>query len=884
MYLASPFLLIAVFRGWFVSPSFPSISTLLQEQARTRPDSTAILAPGRLPLTYSALWEQAQRVAGSLRALGFASTTRVAVVMPNGPEMAVAFLGVAMCSTCVPLNPGSRESEFKFYLDDIGAQALIVGKDDPSPARACAREMGLKVIEIEALTSLAAGMFSIDAAAGDADQRSEWAASEDVALILHTSGTTARPKIVPLSHANLMTSAGNIARHLSLTPADRCLNVMPLFHIHGLVGALLSPLASGGSVVCAPGFNDRAFFDWIAEFEPSWYSAVPTIHQSVVAQGALYREKAPRHRFRFIRSSSSSLPPATMKALEALMDAPVIEAYSMTEAAHQMTSNALPPGSRLAGSVGMAAGIDVAIMDSAGQQLEAGATGEIVIRGASVIRAYENNPQANASSFTDGWFRTGDQGRLDADGRLFISGRIKEIVNRGGEKVSPREVDDAMLEHPAVAQVAAFAVPHPSLGEDLAAAVVLRPGTKVTESELRQFLFSKLSEFKVPSRILFIDAIPKGPTGKVQRTTLHQTLGAALVKPFVEATTDLEIGLATAWAKVLGVPTVGVTDNFFALGGNSLGVLKLCLEMEQTTGIKFQLGDVFRTPTIADLIAGSVSDSAQSASIVIPLQPNGAGIPVFCLYGINLYKAFAESLGEDQPVYGVFVREEQAIVSQVMAGDAPSISIQRLVDAYDKAISRFRPHGPYRLAGFSFGGIISMALAAKLRARGEEVEQVMLLDTVLAQGQSKNWSKWLAYRVDRLLKGETTATLKRRLSRYLSKSGAADSAVVGHTVSRSGEDIAAKQIAAFRRAAKKWEPNSEAIDFQVVLFRALDRSRWAPYVDLKDDYGWQRYLGSRLAIVDVPGVHMKIMELPNVVELGSKARQFLRTAAAPVPG
>ena len=847
---------------------------MLQQQALAWREEVAILAPGAAPLTYGALWEQTLHVVSTLQSQGVSKSTRVAVVLPNGPEMAVVFLGVAMCATCVPLNPGSRESEIRFYLGDIGAQVLILARGDNGPGRLVAAELGLTVLELEVAAPAAAGIFVLHPGP-TTHAPSSFSEPDDVALILHTSGTTARPKIVPLTHTNLLTSANNIARHLALSPEDRCLNVMPLFHIHGLVGALLSPLVSGGSVVCTTGFHEQGFFESIAEFQPTWYTAVPAIHQSVLAGGERYRQAAPGHRFRFVRSSSASLPPATMKALEELLQAPVVEAYSMTEASHQMTSNALPPGLRRAGSVGVATGIEVAVMDNNGLLLSAGETGEIVVRGQSVIRAYENNPIANAASFTEGWFRTGDQGRFDGHGALCISGRIKEIVNRGGEKVSPREVDDVLLEHPNVEQAAAFGVPHPTMGEDLVAAVVLRPETTVSEFELRRFLFEKLSEFKVPSRVLFVDAIPKGPTGKVQRTSLHQVLGTALLAPSVAPTTDLEIGLAAAWSKVLGVARVGIHDNFFALGGDSLGVLKLCVEMKQAVGIEFQLEDVFRAPTIAELAMSTSTEVAQSASVVVPLQAEGDGIPVFCLYGINLYKSFAQALGASQPVFGVFVREEQVIVKEVAAGGTPTISIKKLVDAYDMAIARFRPHGPYRLAGFSFGGIIAMELAVTLRARGELVDHVMLLDTVLSYGQSRNWLKWISYQAARMLSGQTFKRVRTRLAKLRNGTKAHSG---NHEVSEV-EEIAAQQVAAFRRAARRWKLVRGVVDFPVVLYRARDQSRWAPYDEQSADYGWRKYLGGRLRIVDVPGVHLKILEMPNVAELGQKARDILLAGA-----
>ena len=423
-----------------------SISSLLRDCAIRMPDAPAILAPGRMPLSFAGVWEQTQAMARALRSMGISNSTRVAIVLPNGPEMATAFLGTAACAASAPLNPGYQASEFRFYLEDTRAEAVLLRKAEDGAIRNVARDMGLLVVELESGAADAAGHFRIAGHRTDGAATATFSADDDVALILHTSGTTARPKSVPLTHANLMASAQGIARHLALTPVDRCLNVMPLFHIHGLVGALLATVAGGGSIVCAPGFTEADFFDWVAEFRPSWYTAVPTIHQAIAAGAARYQERATGHRFRFVRSSSAALPPATLRLLEEVLLAPVIEAYGMTEASHQMASNPLPPGQRKPGSVGLAAGADIAVMDDSSHLLEAGRIGEIVIRGPGVTPGYENNPQANAGAFVDGWFRTGDQGHLDERGYLHISGRLKEIVNRGGEKISPREIDDGLLE------------------------------------------------------------------------------------------------------------------------------------------------------------------------------------------------------------------------------------------------------------------------------------------------------------------------------------------------------------------------------------------------------------------------------------------------------
>ena len=483
----------------------------------------AIGAPGRRSLARGELVALVDRVGGALRAIGIGPQDSIGIVMPNGPEMAAAFLSVACSAIAAPLNPAYRQDEFDFYLGDLDAKALIIQAGPDSPARAVAAKRGIRVIELTPDETGPAGAFtlSIPFATGSASTPSP----DDVALVLHTSGTTSRPKIVPLTHGNLAASAKHIATTLSLTPADRCLVIMPLFHIHGLIGALLSSMRAGASVHCPPGFNALKFFAWLDETRATWYTAVPTMHQAIVGRAERNAEILARCRLRFIRSSSSSLPPQVMKQLEETFGCPVIESYGMTEASHQMASNPLPPAPRKPGTVGIAAGPEVAIMDQAGQLLARGATGEIVIRGPNVTKGYANNPKANGEAFSNGWFRTGDQGVMDAEGYLSITGRLKEIINRGGEKIAPREVDEVLMDHPAVAQVVTFAMPHEKLGEDVAAAVVLKDGESATEPELKDFVASRLADFKVPRKILFLPEIPKGATGKLQRIGMAQRLG-----------------------------------------------------------------------------------------------------------------------------------------------------------------------------------------------------------------------------------------------------------------------------------------------------------------------------------------------------------------------
>ncbi|MCL4748146.1 MAG: acyl--CoA ligase [Burkholderiaceae bacterium] len=503
----------------------PTLAKLLASGA---PDAVALTAPDAPALGFDALRAQVRATVDAINAFGIGRDDRIAIVLDNGPEMASAFIAIASGATAAPLNPGYRADEFEFYLSDLGAKALIVQAGSTSAAVDVARKLGVRAIELQPHREQGAGRFALRDTSGatvPAAARGGPAQADDVALVLHTSGTTSRPKIVPLSQRNVCASARNIREFLSLSPQDRGLNIMPLFHIHGLIAGVLAPLSAGGQVCCTPGFNALRFFTWMQQARPTWYTAVPTMHQAILARAANNRAVIAQHPLRFIRSSSSAMPTQVIREIERVFGAPLVESYGMTEAAHQMAANPLPPRVRKPGTVGVAAGPEVAIMDESGKLLEADTTGEIVIRGENVCAGYENNPKANAEAFTSGWFRTGDQGVIDRDGYLTITGRLKEIINRGGEKISPREVDEVLMDHPGVQQVVTFAVPHDKLGEEVGAAVVLREGAALTERELRDFAATRLADFKVPRRVVFLTEIPKGATGKLQRIGLASRLG-----------------------------------------------------------------------------------------------------------------------------------------------------------------------------------------------------------------------------------------------------------------------------------------------------------------------------------------------------------------------
>ncbi len=475
---------------------------------------TAVVVPeDNLKITYAELKRQVREVAESLAALGIGRGDRVGIALPNGLPIIVTFLAAAEAGTAAPLNPAYREEEFKFYLDDTNAKLLLVPPDGADEARKAAGS-----------TVPVAGVAMVNGRVtviGVSDRTSVVPpVAEEPALILHTSGSTGRPKRVPLGHANLRISAGNVARTYALGPTDVSLCVMPLFHVHGLVASTLATLSTGGTVVVPAKFTPLSFWRIARDHGATWYSAVPTIHQLLLARADRAARPAGAERLRFIRSCSASLPPQVMHDLEAAFGAPVLEAYGMTEAAHQMASNPLPPAARKPGSVGAGTGIHISIMDETGRHLPVGDRGEVVIKGPNVITGYESNPEANATSFVDGWFRTGDQGVLDGDGYLTLVGRLKEMINRGGEKISPREIDEVLLAHPAVAEAVCFGVPHPTWGEEVAAAVVLREAASA--SDLLAFCKERLADFKRPKQIHITDAIPRTATGKIQRRIVAQ--------------------------------------------------------------------------------------------------------------------------------------------------------------------------------------------------------------------------------------------------------------------------------------------------------------------------------------------------------------------------
>lgn len=462
-----------------------------------------------------------EKISRQLAATNIINSDRAAIVLPNGPLMASSFLSISSYMSAAPLNPSYKQEEFEFYLDDLKPKFLLVEPNSKSLAVIAAKNLNIPVFEMKISDNQPLGTFELFDKETDYKNPNDY----DEALVLHTSGTTSRPKIVPLSNLNIFTSAVNISKSLKLTADDHCLNIMPLFHIHGLIAVLSASAKVGASVCASNGFNALKFLDLAETQNITWYSGVPTMHQAILLRAQKNSDKAKKLNLRFIRSSSASLPPAIFEQLNDTFQTPVIEAYGMTEATHQMASNPLPPAIQKPGLVGMPAGPEICIMNDKNEKLSQGEIGEICIKGDNVTNGYENNPEANKQSFVNDWFRTGDEGFFDEDGYLKISGRLKEIINKGGEKISPLEVDNILMDFPPIDQALCFGYKDKMLGEDIAVAIKLKENKSCTEDDIKSYANEKLAKFKIPKKIFIVEDIPKGSTGKLQRIGLAKKFG-----------------------------------------------------------------------------------------------------------------------------------------------------------------------------------------------------------------------------------------------------------------------------------------------------------------------------------------------------------------------
>jgi acyl-CoA synthetase (AMP-forming)/AMP-acid ligase II/thioesterase domain-containing protein/acyl carrier protein len=826
-----------------------NILTPLLHFADRTPHAIAMLGPDYHSITYSQLLASIQNIVDLFLQSGLEKKNRVALVSRDGPEMATLFLAISGVMTCAPLNPNYTYEEYKFYLSDLKTDALIVN-DEILPAIKAAEDLGVKIMLLSEILNVMT-RFTSDSNNGR-DITCHLAQNGDTALILHTSGTTSRPKIVPLTHQNISASVINIIDSLMLTKTDRCLNVMPLFHIHGLIITILSSLAVGGSIVCSRGFIPEQFYKSIEQFSPTWYTAVPTIHQAILTYGRLTSFNPNRSSFRLIRSSSAALSLQLAREMEQLFQVPVLAAYGMTETG-QLTINPLPPGQSKAGSSGKAVGCEVAVMDQNGMFVGSGAVGEIVVRGTSVISGYENNSEANQNSFHVDWLRTGDQGYLDSEGYLFINGRIKEIINRGGEKIMPGEVEEVILRHPSVMQAAAFSIPHSTLGEDIAVLIVTQPDKEVSETDIRRFAAASLADFKVPAKVLFTNEIPKGPTGKIQRFGLAEKLG--LVHQSMNSVNRpkniTEKKLIRIWAKILNTPSINVTDNFFDLGGNSLLTMQLISEINKEFKTNLPVSIVFQENTIEKLAAFINSSQLELTSSLVSIKPNGDKPPIFCVHDLSgevvSYWNLANEIKEARPMFGL---------RYALDDDALQVTIQQMASNYIEQIKKKQPEGPYYLLGYSLGGTIVYEMALQLYRQRQEVALLAILD-------SRNPRRYPNKKLLGKISKNVSEIIKQPWSKKIGflKRGLTNFVVV--EVDKKAQN--------FIKAINGYYP--EPYPGNIVLFSAKDNSK---NYTLDDKYGWETVAGGEMDVYKVPGDHYTLLEKPNAPFIANYLNDYLK--------
>lgn len=729
-------------RSWAQSDG--TVRCLVERGARTSGGSLAITAPGRMALSYDDLHSFLVETAEAMGRFGVHRPCRVATVLPTGPEAVTVVLAVMYSTICVPLNAAYRESEFAARFERLKVGCLVTQEGASPAAVAAARALRIPVFCITWEATGPTGVFKFrDTASWGPGTVDPGPWPNDLALVMETSGTTGVPKHVPLTNRNICASASHISKWMSLGADDRFLSVGASHQIAG-IGLTLASLCAGSIICYCPGFYGAQFFAWLDEFRPTWFWASPVMLRELLPHARRNRELLMRCSLRFIRSGSDSLPPPLLAEVEEVFGVPVIENYGMTEASPQIASNPLPPRRRKPGSAGLPAGPEIMILGAHDRPAPAGESGEILIRGPNVMRGYEDDPEANAGAYWNGWFRTGDLGCCDAEGYLFVQGRLDDMINCGGEKVSPHEIEDVLLRHPAVAEAAAFATPGRRLAEEVAAAVVPQCGATVEETELRHFVAKHLSRFKVPSRILAVAQIPKGPGGKVQRVGMAARLGLGSMlkrdKPsegvkLVPPSTPLENELAGIWSRIPNVQGIGIHDDFFDLGGDSFAFNLLLSEMSEKFGDSdcvLDWIDFLDAPTIAAMESalqrGSVtaagSRSVPNHPYAVALESRGSAPPFFMVPGIGgnpfYLLPLARHFGPDRPFY--------ALRDPRPAEERGFHSLEEVAERYAQAVRAVHPHGPYLLGGHCLGGVVAFEMAQRLVAAGEQVGLLALVD------------------------------------------------------------------------------------------------------------------------------------------------------------
>lgn len=855
---------------------FGTMYDVVRHWADKTPNCPALIQHGSEPLSYGDLLGSIDAMGTTLNSWGLGRNDRIAIVHPGGRDMAAAILGIWSYATPVPLNPENTLGEFALQMRDMRVKAIAILADMDTPARRAATDLDLPIFDLRPNANGGMSLTAISRTEALSDANSGPVQPDDIVAVLATSGTTSHSKIVPIRHRQLTARNEIAAADLGLTPDDRGLNMLRLYHSGGLGQGISTPLIAGSSVAVLTDFSVDGILETLDKEQVTWCAASYAVYHAIHPHLETRRPSIERiaSRLRFMRSGTGPLNATIAEEVESAFGVPIVVTYGTSEAG---SSTSDPPNQPRPdrSSVGKRAHAGVNILDETGTPLRQGATGEIAVRGPTVFDGYENDDAANRIAFIGGWFRTGDIGHFDDDGYLFITGRIKEMINRGGQNITPIEIDDALLAHPDIIAASSFPIPHPTLGEDVAAAVVTRDGGNLDQATLSQFLRGRLADYKVPRQMFFTTEIPKGPTGKVQRHKLSEVFASA---PGVQADakttpnrdpTFLEHRLQILWAAALGRDHIGLDDDFFQLGGDSLQAVELFLRIEKTLGHPLPRSVLFEAGTVAAM--AKRIEAASSAGCVVPIRSNGQQPPLFCIHDINgqvlNFRALAQYLDNDQPVYGL----QSAGLDH---SEPPLVRIEDMAARYITEMRQVQPSGPYYVGGYSMGGWIAYEIAQQLRQMGQPVALLALFDTNPRQGRGRaTLSAWLGHHRDHI-SGLRTADIAPYLARRLFNMGAMVETKARESLFskawRMAENrgktipkILHRPIEANLMAVRSYQPRPYEGD--AVLFKA------APYAWMPKDAheGWRILIGGDLEIRSVPGNHDNLLEEPHVWDVAA---------------
>ncbi len=707
-------------------PSDATIGEVLARHARERPDAAAIVCDTLGTLSFGALQRRLADLQARLRAAGLGAGARIGIVLPRSPDAALVNIAVCTFATVVPFNAGLPAAELAEEARRTRPHALVLDEDtvpEALPGWIAAAGDGVALLR---LRRAAAAFDEIDlevVRALPAPQPAGAVTDRSWAAIFRTSGTTGPSKRVPVTHQNLVEMGRKMERWLAVGPDDRSACIMPIHYNAGFKATLLVPLLVGCSVAFPASTGAHDVETWIDRLRPTWLTASPAFLQAVCDR---LRERPPGEvgrRLRFVLSTASYLPESVRTEAQRLLARPVLEFYGLCEAG-MMTGPLLPPATAPAGSVGRVPEGELAIVDERGRPARPGQAGAVLLRGPSVMPGYlVGDIEGAPSGLQDGWLATGDVGSIDADGNLTIVGRTKEIINRGGEKIAPYDVERALLAHPAVREAAAFAVPHPRLGENVGAAVVLRPGASAGATELIDFVYDRLAPFQRPRHVHVVDSLPLGATGKVSRPALAAAL-ADRRDASPPPAAPLEILVGEIWQRLLKRADIGVDDDFFEIGGDSLQATEMLLEVEEITRHRINHSDVRAQLTIR-VLCDRLANAAATRREVLTQVRAGSGTPLFLCHGDFCgWGFYGFRLGElmkiDGPVY---------LLHSLLDHEPGVETIEDMAARYVEEVRRVAPAGPVRIAGYCHGGLAALDLARRLEAAGRLVDKVVLIDT-----------------------------------------------------------------------------------------------------------------------------------------------------------